>query len=91
VTGEKRVPHDRAEASRRAAALLQHWRRDTLDGVHVILDEIDFEDHIGVTKLIAALIDIGSNAITAASDGNADSYLDGVLAAAALDEVLGES
>jgi hypothetical protein len=91
VTGEKRVPRDRAEASRRAAALFQHWRRDDLDGVYTILDEIDFHDDLEITKLIAAFMDIGSNAILAARDGNEDRYLDGVLSAAALDEVLGEA
>ena len=87
---DRRVARDRAEASRRAAALLQHWRRDDLDGVHAVLDEIDFEDHLEITKLIAALMDISSNAILAAADGNEDTYLDGVLSAAALDEVMGE-
>jgi hypothetical protein len=88
---EKRVPRDRAEASRRVAALIQHWRRDDLDGVYAVLDEIDFHDDLEITKLIAAFMDIGSNAIAAARDGNEDRYLDGVLSAAALDEVLGEA
>lgn len=86
----RRVARDRAEASRRAAARLRHWRRDDLDGVQVILDEMDYDDWPAITKLIASLIDIGSNAMDAAADGNGDSYLDGVLAAAARDEVMGD-
>lgn len=85
-----RVPLDPrlATASRRAAALLMHWRRhdDTLDGEFAVLSELG-DDKEQWVALVCALLNLSDHLTEAARTGREDAYLAYVLRESSIDEV----
>lgn len=81
------IPPRMAKASRQAAALYVHWRREdgNVDGELAVLREITSTEEW--TDLVCALINVGCNMAKAAKRDREDAYLDYVLREAMLDEV----
>ena len=81
-----------AATTRRAAALLTHWRRknEASDGELAVLAELG--NDIGAwTDLVCALLNLSEGLVKAARDGREDAYLEYVLRESSLDEVNGRA
>jgi hypothetical protein len=79
------VDPDKAQAFRRAAALFAHWWRDDTAGVMAVLGELEIHG-LDVTRLVCGLLDVGTNLLRAAREGDEATYIEFVLREASLDE-----